>query len=55
MVLSKGKKIILIAAAAVIILVVGFLAWKHHSETQYTIDRAVTSVLNERFSSSSYS
>ena len=47
MVLSKGKKIILIAAAAVIILVVGFLAWKHHSETQYTIDRAVTSVLNE--------
>lgn len=47
MVLSKGKKIILIAVAAVVILVVGFLLYRSHSENQYNIDRAVDSILNE--------
>ena len=47
MVLSKGKKIILIAVAIVIVLVGGFFAYKSYSETQYAINRAVNSVLDE--------
>ena len=46
MVLSKGKKIILIVLAVVIVLVGGYFAYRSYSETQYRIDRAINSVLD---------
>ena len=49
MVLSKGKKLILIAVVAVIILVAGFFIYRSHSETQYDINLAVDRLLDEDF------
>ena len=50
MVLSKGKKILLITVVAVvaaIILVATFFLYRSHSETQYAIDQVVNSLLDE--------
>ena len=53
MVLSKGKKIILIAVAAVVVLAAAFFAWRSYSETQETTDRTINCLLDE-FSASFY-
>ena len=47
MVLSKGKKIILIAVAVVIILVAGGFALEAYSQTQSNINWAIRSLLYE--------
>lgn len=49
MVLSKGKKILLIVIAAVVILTAAFFGWSSYRETKSTAERCVEGLMGESF------